>query len=121
MRAISVMAWVYPFDWNGNRRIVQKGNNDNQYRLLAENGELVWHLNGAGRLETALPPANTWSHIAGTYDGAEMRIYVNGEVVASMAATGAIATTTASRNAGCNSSVALTSLSSMRKPRIFTW
>jgi glucose/arabinose dehydrogenase/mono/diheme cytochrome c family protein len=98
--AISVMAWAYPFDWNGNRRIVQKGNTDNQYRLLAENGVLVWHLNGVGRLEAALPPVNTWSHIAGTYDGAEMRIYVNGEVTASMAATGAIATTTNAVNIG---------------------
>lgn len=33
-------------------------------------------------------PANTWVHVAGTYDGAMLRIYVNGALNASMAVTG---------------------------------
>ena len=104
--AISVMAWVYPFDWNGNRRLVQKGNTDNQYRLLAENGSLVWHISGRGRIETELPPVNQWSHIAGTYDGTEMRVYVNGEIVATLAASGAIPTTTNALNIGTKTTTA---------------
>lgn len=98
--AITVMSWVYPFDWNGNRRIVQKGNNDNQYRLLAENGALVWHIANVGRIESDLPPPNEWVHIAGTYDGAEMRLCVNGEIVATLAASGPIPTTTNALNIG---------------------
>jgi hypothetical protein len=39
-------------------------------------------------------PANTWSHLAGTYDGTTLRLYVNGVQVASRAQTGSIATTT---------------------------
>src|SRR5215510_10624555 len=31
--ALSITAWINATDWNGNRRIVQKGGNDNQYRL----------------------------------------------------------------------------------------
>jgi chitodextrinase len=38
--------------------------------------------------------ANTWAHLAATYDRATMRLYVNGVQVASRAQTGAIATST---------------------------
>ena len=37
---------------------------------------------------------NTWSHIAATYDGAALRLYLNGTLVSSQARTGAISTST---------------------------
>ena len=88
--AISITAWAYGFDWNGNDRITQKGLGDNQYRLLAEFGFLVWDIDDVGRVEAALPPVNQWTHIAGTYDGAKMELYVNGLLVGSQVADGAI-------------------------------
>jgi hypothetical protein len=39
-------------------------------------------------------PANTWVHVAGTYDGASLRIYVNGALNASMAVTGSTCSNT---------------------------
>src|SRR5258705_2022317 len=52
---------------------------------------------GAGAL-----PLNTWSHLAGTYDGARLRLYVNGTQVASQAFTGSIATSTGALRIGGN-------------------
>src|SRR5262249_37489705 len=38
--------------------------------------------------------ANTWAHLAATYDGATTRIYVNGTLVTNKAQTGTITTST---------------------------
>ena len=90
---LTITAWLNAVDWGGNRRILQKGNSDNEYRLLAENGALKFHPNGVGTLTTALPATNTWVHVAATWNGATMAIYVNGVLQASQAATGSITST----------------------------
>ena len=47
-------------------------------------------------------PAGTWSHLAATYDGSQLRLYVNGTQVAQTAASGSIATSTAPLRIGGN-------------------
>jgi hypothetical protein len=46
--------------------------------------------------------ANTWSHIAGTYDGATVKLYVNGALAGSQAVTGNILTSTGALRIGGN-------------------
>ena len=51
---------------------------------------------------TAALPLNTWTHLATTYDGAFLRLYVNGAQVAQAAQTGAITTSTGVLRLGGN-------------------
>jgi PKD repeat protein len=48
-------------------------------------------------------PLNTWSHLAGTYDGATLSLYVNGVVVSSQAFSGRIQTSSSPLRIGGNS------------------
>ena len=88
--ALTIGAWINPADWMGNRRIVQKGAFDDQYRLTAENNMLKFDIAGVGGVAAPLPPTNTWSHVAGTYDGSRLLLYVNGAQVAAAPATGMV-------------------------------
>lgn len=52
---------------------------------------------------TSALPLNTWTHLAGTYDGATLRLYVNGTQVASVAQTGGIPASTGALSIGGDS------------------
>jgi len=54
---------------------------DNKLRMIV----------GASHLSSAASiPIDAWTHVAGSYDGAYMRVYINGTVAASTARTGPI-------------------------------
>jgi PKD repeat protein len=90
---MTLSAWVKPTALGGWRPIILKS-------------ELSYVLHGSGSQSSApnvggtfasanlfgpvALPLNTWSHLAATYDGATLRLYVDGNLVASRAQTGAI-------------------------------
>lgn len=92
--SISIAAWFNANGWVGNHRILQKGRTDNQYRLLVQDMKLTMHLAGVGTVQAPLPTATLWHHVVGTYDGATMKLYMDGVEVGSQAASGFISTST---------------------------
>jgi hypothetical protein len=98
--AMTLEAWVNPTTTTSAwRDVIYKGNDAYFLEASSSNGGRPA---GGGTLAgvdtwTTGPAAlrtNTWSHLALTYDGAMLRLYVNGVPVSSSARTGALATTT---------------------------
>jgi hypothetical protein len=84
---LTVAAWANPRDWTGNRRMVQKGLTDSEYRLCAESGSMAFHVFGSGIVIAPLPAIGTWHHYAGTLDGSTLKLYIDGLLVATASGT----------------------------------
>lgn len=97
--AITLEAWIYPTSWRTNiwqGNIISKEGNGTGYMLrVGAGGRLNMNVgNGPGAgtwnelsSSTTVLTLNTWQHIAGTYDGSYLRLYVNGIVTDSIAKT----------------------------------
>jgi chitodextrinase len=94
---MTLEAWVNPsIVNNGWRDVIYKGNDNYFLEGTSDNGApgsgvTVGSADNVIRASTSLS-ANAWSHLAFTYDGSALRLYVNGVQVASLAQTGAITT-----------------------------
>ena len=94
--AATFEAWVYPtVAPAGWRTIMQK--EVDAYLLSASGGGSGNKPVSAGTVNgvccvqvagVAALPVNTWTHVAASYDGSQLRLYVNGALVASTAVTG---------------------------------
>ena len=97
---MTLEAWVNPSTVDNNWRDVIYKANDNYYlEATSDNaarpdaGLIAGGIYGDAYGTSALA-ANTWSFLAETYDGATLRLYVNGVQVAATAHTGSISTST---------------------------
>jgi PKD repeat protein len=91
--AMTLEAWVFPTATGGWRDVIYKGPNDTYYLEGSSDAgppAVGGTFSGNSLFGNAALQSNTWSHLAATYDGATLRLYVNGAQVASRPQTGAI-------------------------------
>jgi glucose/arabinose dehydrogenase/PKD repeat protein len=107
--ALTLEAWVRPTTLSGWRTVfLKEAPGGMAYALYAHDNapRPAGYLNTGG-LDVDVPGSaalalNTWSHLALTYDGANMRLYVNGTQVGTRALTGGVRTTANPLNVGGN-------------------
>jgi hypothetical protein len=94
---ITESAWVYPTASSQTTKILGKhsGGSDVQGTLGTNTGYAWFEINTGGVYRSVMAPSplavNSWSLITATYDGTNAKLYVNGALVTTIAATGAIA------------------------------
>ena len=106
---MTLEAWVNPSTIsNAWRDVIYKIHDDYYLEATSNNGTVP---GGGGTFGSTDAPvygtagltANTWTHLALTYDGATLRLYVNGVQVSSAAHTGNILTSTGALQIGGDS------------------
>ena len=108
--AMTLEAWVNPTLLGANwRTAVMKENGAGlAYALYANDGanRAASYVNTGGdqgiSSSAGVVPVNTWTHLATTYDGANLRVFANGTQVATRALTGLIRTSTSPLRFGGN-------------------
>lgn len=86
--AITIEAWVYPVDLSGWKLICCHWGAAvvGSWHMGVENGIAKLHINtdaGTAFAGTEQLALEEWQHVAGTYDGSKIKIYINGEETAS--------------------------------------
>ncbi len=100
---LTLEAWIYPTAYPGERATIIQGMTSNGYYLsLASDGSLQcywysttpvgYHSSGASTVSL-----NAWSHVVATWDGSNVRLYVNGVQKNTVAVTGAGVASTINR------------------------
>jgi concanavalin A-like lectin/glucanase superfamily protein/hydrazine synthase alpha subunit-like protein len=100
LREITLSAWVQPEKLTGYREIFRKEDGDKRilfsFQASGSILSLGLHISGRGykELDASINPAlildGQWHHVAGVFDGVNMRVYLNGKEIDSLEYPGAI-------------------------------
>jgi hypothetical protein len=106
--SMTLEAWVNPSALSVWRTVVMKeSSNGLIYSLYASDTSshpsgFIRRTSDVNATSTTALPLNTWTHLATTYDGATLRLFVNGVQAASRAITGSIVTSSSPLRIGGN-------------------
>lgn len=93
-RGVTVAAWVKPERTHGVSTVFRKRDDLNSaFALLVHHGRYLFVVKlESGRLVSVSAPAaaDTWTHVAATYDGTYLRLYTNGVEAAARRAPGTL-------------------------------
>ena len=87
---ITMMAWINSAGWEGSGdqwidKNCHNGGELNSYGIGVFGDNILMMLGTTASRKNLeanpLPEVNEWQHVTGTYDGAKMKIYLNGEVI----------------------------------------
>ena len=96
---LTLEAWVLADQDQHYEGLVTKISNNgwgDGYGIVRVGGAIRFWVNyWAGEFVEAALPEDTWTHVAGTYDGEKLRLYIDGELAAEKAFTGTINHSTA--------------------------
>jgi hypothetical protein len=108
--AFSIATWVKLPKTDGTQVLINRGRKNSLMTLYLENQQICFLVEYANDetaiVRTPAPKLNTWTHYLGTYDGHEVRLYVNGVPVSSAKAEGRIPASDAPLVIGSESSSA---------------
>ncbi len=95
--AIILEAWLYPTAHAPIKIAIAKFGdipNNDSYTMQISNGRPDMHIRSGGSWHhiqsSTVLPLNQWSHVAGTFDGNEIKVYVNGVLTGTLAFSGPI-------------------------------
>src|SRR6185503_13319193 len=106
---MTLEAWVFPTVTPTNWRSVVDKNVDGYYLMASTSSGNrpgvggTWTGGNQNTIGPSVLAVNTWTHLAATFDGATVRLFVNGVQVATQAQTGALATKTGTLQIGGDS------------------
>jgi beta-galactosidase len=105
---LSLSFWVYPEPWNGDAYFLTKS--DYQYGLIqSDESNLEFYVTTEEKhtVKARVPDnwIHNWHHVAGTYDGEKLRIYINGSLLGDETCTGHILDGPYSVNIGKSSEI----------------
>jgi hypothetical protein len=96
--SFTIATWVHVSSFaTGDQRLLSKTSGTTDYWTLGTSGATLYFQVRTGTSTTTLTstaavPVATWVHAVATYDGAVMRLYLNGVPIASRTKTGTVAT-----------------------------